>query len=729
MKRKKIKIEKIHSGIPGLDKIFKGGLIKGSISLLAGYSGVGKTVFGLQFLKEGLEAGDTCVFVSLKTSIEERLDLYDIIKIDWDTYKEKKKLFFLYLKADKIRKLKSLFKKLFKKNNNCRLVIDDFPASFDLKNRNQLTMDIESIIDIVRQHKVTSVFTNGVYDAKEYHGLAKSVLPPLVDNIMVFKEISAGFETVTCFSFIKAVGNTEYKTLRKTIIEKNGIHIKEEFKVSNKIEIRSNKIAKIEFIAPYKHMEKETNEYNKINKDIQIILKTEYSRLGYSYIVDSVKEKSATAGLAILRYSQLIKLAKEDVLLNLDQTIERQEYFGKAIDACTIDNTLFGVPESVSCRCLIYRKDLLEKYGMKVPSTWDELIDEARYILKKEKNTNLSGVLLPLGPRTSLAGFFIELLWGHGGDIHDEAGNVAIADRKAVSALRLLERIIKDKLVRPDYYMSDNKKYYSNGRAIFYISVPEVFKEISDENCEIIDKTWLAPMPGVADKRAYKILMGFAYLIPGNTKYPEESIKYLKYLISRSKENEIKAGYPFSAQKSVLFNEKVRKMHLFYGESEKILENCRVPDLEIKNFDYILTLIGNKVMQVIEKKFDSHSALAALAGEIKAGESRKKHGSIIERVVEYLQKNYDKKVALQDIADTVRLSPNYLCKIFEHETRHNIFEYLRQIRIAKAKELIKDPRYNISEVASKVGFTDLSSFGKFFRREELISPGEYRAKR
>lgn len=45
------KLKRIKSGIPGLDKMFFGGIVGGTSTIAAGYSGSGKTIFGLQFIK------------------------------------------------------------------------------------------------------------------------------------------------------------------------------------------------------------------------------------------------------------------------------------------------------------------------------------------------------------------------------------------------------------------------------------------------------------------------------------------------------------------------------------------------------------------------------------------------------------------------------------------------------------------------------------------------------
>ncbi|MFH0949382.1 MAG: ATPase domain-containing protein, partial [Candidatus Aenigmatarchaeota archaeon] len=59
-------VERVSSGIPGLDKMMEGGFVPNDVYLLTGGTGTGKTLFCCQFLWEGLQAGEKCIFFSLE---------------------------------------------------------------------------------------------------------------------------------------------------------------------------------------------------------------------------------------------------------------------------------------------------------------------------------------------------------------------------------------------------------------------------------------------------------------------------------------------------------------------------------------------------------------------------------------------------------------------------------------------------------------------------------------
>jgi KaiC/GvpD/RAD55 family RecA-like ATPase len=119
-------IERVESGIPGLDKLIEGGFVKNSINLLAGTTGTGKTIFGCQYLLKGLQKGENGVYITLEQSTEDILA--DIGRFGWDVmfkkYIDQKKLVLYSTYPTSIEKLGGSIFDLVKKINAKRLVLD-----------------------------------------------------------------------------------------------------------------------------------------------------------------------------------------------------------------------------------------------------------------------------------------------------------------------------------------------------------------------------------------------------------------------------------------------------------------------------------------------------------------------------------------------------------------------------------------------------------------------------
>ena len=104
---------------------------------------------------------------------------------------------------------------------------------------------------------------------------------------------------------------------------------------------------------------------------------------------------------------------------------------------------------------------------------------------------------------------------------------------------------------------------------------------------------------------------------------------------------------------------------------------------------------------------------------------RRKNPSVT-RVTEYMQKNYAADLSVKDFARVACLSPSYFCTLFKKETGQRPGEYLMDIRLEKAKELLHHREHRIGEIAMKVGYGDFRHFGKLFKRREGMSPRSYR---
>lgn len=101
---------------------------------------------------------------------------------------------------------------------------------------------------------------------------------------------------------------------------------------------------------------------------------------------------------------------------------------------------------------------------------------------------------------------------------------------------------------------------------------------------------------------------------------------------------------------------------------------------------------------------------------------------IVNKALEYIKEHYKEKLRLIDVADYVFVSQWHLSKLLNKHTGQNFSEALNKVRIANAKELLKDPSMRIYDIAEEVGFQDLAHFSRVFKKFEGISANEYRNK-
>ena len=98
----------------------------------------------------------------------------------------------------------------------------------------------------------------------------------------------------------------------------------------------------------------------------------------------------------------------------------------------------------------------------------------------------------------------------------------------------------------------------------------------------------------------------------------------------------------------------------------------------------------------------------------------------IQRLKQYVEDNYPFPITVASMASHVGLERSYLYRIFMHGIGMSPSDYLRQFRLERAAELLKDGRLSVTEVAESVGFSDISHFHRVFHNRYGTTPKLYR---
>lgn len=118
----------------------------------------------------------------------------------------------------------------------------------------------------------------------------------------------------------------------------------------------------------------------------------------------------------------------------------------------------------------------------------------------------------------------------------------------------------------------------------------------------------------------------------------------------------------------------------------------------------------------------------ARAGALADGEtdSSDKVSLMMSKVKGYLQHNYMFDLSLDSVSEILNLSPSYFSVMFKRSFGVGFLDYLTDLRIQAAKELLADPLRSTAEVASLVGYESASYFTRAFKKKTGQTPTEYR---
>ncbi|HEY5561362.1 MAG TPA: AraC family transcriptional regulator [Clostridiaceae bacterium] len=99
----------------------------------------------------------------------------------------------------------------------------------------------------------------------------------------------------------------------------------------------------------------------------------------------------------------------------------------------------------------------------------------------------------------------------------------------------------------------------------------------------------------------------------------------------------------------------------------------------------------------------------------------------LKPAVKYIEDNFERDLTLEEIASTVRVTPQYLCKLFKENFNMRPFVYITKLRLRKAKELlIQDSEKQVGQIAYETGYKDVSYFCAMFKKYEGMSPVNFR---
>lgn len=107
-------------------------------------------------------------------------------------------------------------------------------------------------------------------------------------------------------------------------------------------------------------------------------------------------------------------------------------------------------------------------------------------------------------------------------------------------------------------------------------------------------------------------------------------------------------------------------------------------------------------------------------------EERSSAHQAVQRVVRFINEHYSERITLHEVAKTVFLNSSYLSIQFKKEMGKNFTDFLKNIRIEKAKALIRDTDMKAYEIGEYVGYTDYKYFSETFKAVTGCSPMEYR---
>ncbi|ACT03679.1 response regulator [Paenibacillus sp. JDR-2] len=168
-------------------------------------------------------------------------------------------------------------------------------------------------------------------------------------------------------------------------------------------------------------------------------------------------------------------------------------------------------------------------------------------------------------------------------------------------------------------------------------------------------------------------------------------------------------------------------MQIFLAAGQLLLElNMQSEELESAEAAVWESLLDRETLGEMRLILEAY----LLAACERIGEKRTgKVANLVERVRAIIDRDYSNgSLTVTDIGREVFLTPTYVSLLYKQETGQTVGEYMTQVRMEKAKEMLRDPQYKFYDICYAIGYTDPSYFTKLFKKMTGVTPSGYREK-
>ncbi len=279
-------------------------------------------------------------------------------------------------------------------------------------------------------------------------------------------------------------------------------------------------------------------------------------------------------------------LAAQGWLLPIDKYVDVQKLYAQNFRA-TVDGSIwkghiYRVPVMSDAGLIYYRKDLLEKAGIKPPRTYKELFEDAQKL--QDPSKGLWGFVYQGAQYEGLDCFYLEWLWGNGGYYYDPVSRkVGIDSPQAIQATQyLVDTIHKYKITPPDvltFMEEESRQMFEAGHAVFLRNWPYVWVLAqTDKNSKVKGKVGVTTEVSADGQHPFATQGGWGVSISAfidKAKIPA-AIKFAQFMNSYETEKMmVKMQGNDVSRRDIYYDPEVLKWNPFFKDLRTILEGTR----------------------------------------------------------------------------------------------------------------------------------------------------------
>ncbi|HLQ82516.1 MAG TPA: ABC transporter substrate-binding protein [Pseudogracilibacillus sp.] len=358
--------------------------------------------------------------------------------------------------------------------------------------------------------------------------------------------------------------------------------------------------------------EEKVKRFNKENDDIQIkfveLPATPTDK--FNKFSTWFNSESKTPDVLLIDITWPGMYAAADWIAPIDSYLEEEDddyldrFWDVAVDAGQIDGKQYGIQGFIDVGLNYYRKDLLDKYDLDVPETWDEMIETTEKVRKEEGNDDLNGFIYQGDQIEGVVINFLEFLWGIGGEIEVD-GEIRVDTPEAIEALTLMQDLIYEEKVSPVSVATsnpdDNTNLYGNGETLFMRNWPSSDANLKKTDVEgKYDVTTL--FHGEDAEESYPSTGGWMPVINNFSEHKDEAWEVIKFYLSDEEQESLAINSSqFPTVESVYEMDDAIEAQPLLGDLSDMLENAKARPV-LRNYEQFSRALQKEINLVLNNE-------------------------------------------------------------------------------------------------------------------------------
>ncbi len=281
--------------------------------------------------------------------------------------------------------------------------------------------------------------------------------------------------------------------------------------------------------------------YEANNPDVKIIVETggNTSELQAQYLNTVMSAKDSSLDVMILDVIRPAQFAAAGWTVPFNETIgDTSGFMGRYLpayaEANTVDGKVVALPAFADAMFLYYRKDILDKYGMTPPTTWDELAEMALEITAKEGQPNLQGLSFQGRAIEGAVCTFLLPYWSQGKQLV-ENGKLNFDRDAAIKALSLWKGFVDDGVAKKniaEVATDDTRKEFQAGDVLFAVNWSYAWGQFQSDTSAVKDKVGVTLLPAIDGGKNASCLGGWEWGVSAYSKHVTEAQKFVQFASS-----------------------------------------------------------------------------------------------------------------------------------------------------------------------------------------------------